>query len=390
MTDHKIQEEETEPKDSMEWFRLAKKQRADGNPEEAVKSAFKALKSSPKLKAAWSFLEDIYDQIGDRRQAEKAGKKALELDAEFTKLSRHFRVGFIDAAYPELSRTDTIKALQIDPTCAEAWFFLGTLHVDIPAVKRMSTQPKDYQNALEAFQKAVQIDPEHARAWSYMGWLCLNQGNQKKAVELIRKSLEMNPDSADSWCSLGMAYLSAGDSSAAIDACSKALSINPGHYEAWGQKAAAHLVLKQYSEARQAYLSSLQIEPMQPRVRNMLAVTYESNNQFDEAIEVYKEAVEVETFAANKQFFLHKTGLLYGCLKQHKKAIEYFQRALVINREDSEAWHNLGAAYYENGQFNKSVQAFEKSLKIRPNSKITENALDKVRRHMKLTSGRSS
>jgi tetratricopeptide (TPR) repeat protein len=59
-------------------------------------------------------------------------------------------------------------------------------------------------------------------------------------------------------------------------------------------------------------------------------------------------------------------------LKQnnYKEALPYLENAVKFKEADSQAWYNLGGAYYLNGDLNASLGAMEKSLKMNPRNPL--------------------
>jgi len=65
---------------------------------------------------------------------------------------------------------------------------------------------------------------------------------------------------------------------------------------------------------------------------------------------------------------LHLSGVIYGQLKETKKAITYFQKALKINPSDDELHSNLGNALTDDNQFELAVAHFDYAIKLNTNN----------------------
>ena len=60
----------------------------------------------------------------------------------------------------------------------------------------------------------------------------------------------------------------------------------------------------------------------------------------------------------------NKDGQTYFELKEYKKAIECFDKAIEINPEDEVAWFNSGFAYFKLKDYTNSTNSFKKAISI--------------------------
>jgi tetratricopeptide (TPR) repeat protein len=73
-------------------------------------------------------------------------------------------------------------------------------------------------------------------------------------------------------------------------------------------------------------------------------------------------------------------GLAYGDLKEHKKAIDCYKKALEDENFDtpSYAWHNMGIAYGYLGEHEKAIHCYERAILYYPEDATVYNNLGKV------------
>ena len=57
-------------------------------------------------------------------------------------------------------------------------------------------------------------------------------------------------------------------------------------------------------------------------------------------------------------------GINYLNLTIYKKAIKCFKQVIDINRQNFEAWHNIGIAYHKLNDHEKFLECFEKPTKL--------------------------
>lgn len=85
---------------------------------------------------------------------------------------------------------------------------------------------------------------------------------------------------------------------------------------------------------------------------------------YDAAIEYYKKAISI-----NPNYFetYHNLGLIYRIKGQSQIAINYYKKAISIQPEDGETYNNLGIAYKEIGDLNNAISYYKKAIVINPN-----------------------
>jgi tetratricopeptide (TPR) repeat protein len=111
------------------------------------------------------------------------------------------------------------KALQMDPTLAEAWFNLGL-------ISQIKKQP---EQALEYYHKTLYYKPEHQRAYNNISVIYYNQGNYSNAIKILREGLVYLPEDIELHYKLAYMLNLSGKMDEAILVLSKALKIDPGN-----------------------------------------------------------------------------------------------------------------------------------------------------------------
>ncbi|MCC6729184.1 MAG: tetratricopeptide repeat protein [Chthonomonadales bacterium] len=75
------------------------------------------------------------------------------------------------------------QAANADPSCYEAWAYLGAAH----------TQLHDYENARQEFGRALQLRPESAKAWYNLGVAHHRAGDEDAARTCYESAIERDP-----------------------------------------------------------------------------------------------------------------------------------------------------------------------------------------------------
>lgn len=113
-------------------------------------------------------------------------------------------------------------------------------------------------------------------------------------------------------------------------------------------------------KAIEHFKTALIYDPQSYTIKTRLASELLRSGQVSESLSL---AQEVSKEQPKNEQALMLLAALYSTLKLYPKAIESYQKALVVNPENQEASLYLGALYAETQQFEQAVRLFEKLLK---------------------------
>ncbi|HLD16071.1 MAG TPA: glycosyltransferase [Candidatus Nanoarchaeia archaeon] len=152
------------------------------------------------------------------------------IEESIEKKGKIFRTNIPIHHYQELKGADFFKKKQLDylelyekdiesyPNKVRAYRHMGNIYY---------TYKKDYDKAIENFNKALNINPNDPRAYLGLGWCYMAKKDSKMAVNAFKKALEINKYSDVLWVSLGKAYALDNKPKAAITCIENAIQINP-------------------------------------------------------------------------------------------------------------------------------------------------------------------
>ena len=120
------------------------------------------------------------------------------------------------------------RAVELDPTISSAWSGLGLVHFDaskedIPAV----SQPNSSQLALDAALKAAEIDPRNAEAYWLLGFIYIRTGQPERGMAACETSMDLNPNLDCGWVCAGLVHMARGNPEKAVPYIEYALRLNP-------------------------------------------------------------------------------------------------------------------------------------------------------------------
>jgi serine/threonine-protein kinase len=163
----------------------------------------------------------IYGMIHPREVMEKArtsARRALELDP--TLAEAHMSLAFVEALYEwswEKAEEHYLRALELSPGYVDAHFFYGC---DFLA------QQGRLDEAYAHTRKAVELDPLSIITACNLVTIYIMRREYDQAIEECRRLLEMDPNYYKIYTSLGRAYTQKGMYDAAIETFQKARSLS--------------------------------------------------------------------------------------------------------------------------------------------------------------------
>jgi len=217
----------------------------------------------------------------------------------------------------EQSRSNALKALELDPFVAEAHAVLATVKVK---------HDRDPAGAEKAFKRAIAVNPNCAMAHSRYTLFLAAVGRLNESLQKVRRAQELDPVSPDANAGLANVLYLARNYDEAIRYCERALALEPNFLDAlvllglcYEQKGMLANAIDQFKKAKDANAEST--EPLE-----LLAHTCAISGQKDEA-----RALLTELQSSQKPNSLHPyhVALIYAALNQKDQAFEWLAKPYV-------------------------------------------------------------
>lgn len=171
------------------------------------------------------------------------------------------------------ARAATEKALELDPTLAEAHLAQGLYRL---------YGEGDWKGSEEHFRRTIELNPSMADAWYHWAWWLEIGGDDDAAIAAGEKSVELSPLSSYYISWLADQYRDAGDYDKAIELAESVLDLDPDYPVALYALGNAYLELERFDEAIAAHKKIAQ----SPRWVPALAQTYAWAGQPQKALEI--------------------------------------------------------------------------------------------------------
>ena len=185
-------------------------------------------------------------------------------------------------------------------------------------------------NAFAAFQRAIELDPTLAEAHYQLGVLYGKQSQWKPAVDTLQIAINLTPDFADAHVRLGEAYLiGMASAKAATEPLERALQLQPDLSRARRLLGKAYLRQNRIDDA---------IHHLKQLVRNsesryLLGLAYFQREDFTQAIPHFEAVIKRESRHAKAHFNLGNCYLRTGKIAEGRTALRTFEK---LTREEEQ------------------------------------------------------
>ena len=239
--------------------------------------------------------------------------------------------------------------------------------------------------------KAYQMG-EYPKALSYL----------KKALEIGRKTLgEEHPIVGTIYSNIGMVYNSMGDFGKALEYYDKSLAINPRNVKIWNAMGKALYQADEPVEAIKCFDTALKMEPKNMSALNGEWLVFIRMGMDEEAIRLYGEMVAIDPKIGDEMAEVSLPvrgkedcrtqglkGFVLALIGRHHEAMVYFNNALEMDENCTDAWVSKGYSLAILGQFQEAINCFDKALSIDPTDsealKLKEITARKLEHHRKI------
>jgi tetratricopeptide (TPR) repeat protein len=247
-----------ESSDAPALARAARAAQALGRPRDAnaLFRAASGVAPDPAIDTAWGLL---FLEKYDVAEAMKSFRLALEKDARWAP-AHAGAARVLSEEDPPAAAAAAQRALEIDPTLADAHLLLAELELD-------NTRP---DMAKERIDKVLAINPRHLEARALVAAMAYVRGDRPAFDAEVRRVLDINP-------AYGEVYRVAGDFAArnyrfeeAVALSRQAIALDPAHWRALAELGMHLMRTGDEAEARQALDRAFRQDPYDKVTFNLL------------------------------------------------------------------------------------------------------------------------
>jgi tetratricopeptide (TPR) repeat protein len=371
----------------------------------AIEQYQKISEKAPRDLDNWIMLGRLQKLASDSPAAEKAYKKALEIDPD-----NEDALTGLAMVYGDLG--DNANASQLLKRVAEKSPSLRTLTALAAAYDEM----KDYKDAAEAYHRALELNRENSDLKTAYAEELLKAGDLDEALKVFREIAAEDPTHLGAALKLSEIYRQKRDFVQAHEYADKATELDPTNLEVQFNQVAVLEAEGKLPEAIHTLKDALGEMPKKPssaadRVNRAfllerLGILYRMNEQTEPAVAAFREIIDLdpdsggraaaqilETYIAGKDYTAadSEAGALSKRYPQdrilkmvsadleadlgHFKEAESALKSLLNGKEDREIWVALSQVYEKSKNWSAMGQAIDQAEKLATTPEEKEDAI---------------
>lgn len=241
-----------------------------------------------------------------------------------------------------------------EPGSGAAHYFLG---VALNTIGDLSQAQSELQNA-------VRVQPDYSEAYRALASTALRQGNMSGLELAATKLIALQPNSPDGY--LFRAIVEINRKQFVLDEADirKAMDLAPQSSTAYIQMGNSRFEQRQFADARNFYQQALDRDPdSADALRGAMKVTL-AQNQPDQAVSVAN--IQISKVPNNSVFYELLGEVLFNDKKDVGGAEAAFQKAVTLDKNNTDAFLKLGELQLANGSTDKAIATYQNALRDNP------------------------
>ncbi len=317
----------------------------------------------PNVPSSKENLATAYLNTGKYALAVKNYSEAYKADA--TKFSEYANYGFAlfeEKQYAQavdilkLALADNLDNLKVRADLAVSYHYIGK-----------------YELSKQQFEQIFKIKPDLTSLRIYYANLLSDMQLYDDAVKEYTTYLKAYPNDADAYKLLALVYKNQGNDELAVQNLLASLAKNNKDLEVKKELAYQYHKKNDYNNALKYYNEILKESPDNYDIKANKALALHALKKYDEAIAIYEELLAskkndrlsknlVSAYISKGDYLLTKS--------KYKESIEPFERAVMLDANQSYAYYGLAKAYELTGNNDLAIVNYEKALEIEPDKEL--------------------
>lgn len=255
------------------------------------------------------------------------------------------------------------QAINLDPKFALAYARLSETYGSIAFYPYLS--PKEaFPEAKAAAQKALEIDPTLAEAHTFLAYsLVIYDWNWAEAERSFKRAIELDPNNSAAHFRYGQIYLAPrGRLDEAIVEIKRGLDLEPLDINMGSMLAWAYLVVGQDDKALEQARKTYDLEPSHPLGRWMLSQVYNSKAMYEDAISLNEQWLQTDP---TNQLALREAGITYAKVGRRDKAEEMISKFREVAKTQYVPSCRIASIYAALGDKDKAFGELDKAFEAR-------------------------
>ena len=257
------------------------------------------------------------------------------------------------------------SAIREDPTYALPYVGVADCYNALGAVQFSALTPPEARRRAEAAAlKALELDPTLAEAHSALGYVRHFSWDWAAAEQEFQRAIELNPNYANAHNYYASYLMSRGRTDEVFAASNRARELDPLSLAISAQRGFLLFLARRYDESIEQLRGIIATDPNHYQAHWFLAHTYAASGQLDEAIAASEKATAL---GARSPGALGILGLAYGLAGKKDEATKIVNELLELNERRYVTPAALVFAYTGLGDKDQAFAWMEKSYQERSN-----------------------
>ncbi|MBN2720717.1 MAG: tetratricopeptide repeat protein [Proteobacteria bacterium] len=325
----------------------------DGRFEEAIESLETAARSDSRSPAPLVEIMRIQMEAGNLEDAEKTGRRALEIDRDLGKV--HIALGqiYLDSDRVDKALEHLLEGTRLEPDNTGALF---------PLAEAME-KSGDGEGAISVLEKLTADREFEALARFHLARILVGSGRTGEAADHLFRAAELNPSFIGAIGELGAQMEKQGQAESAILLYEAYLTRDPQNNAVRGFLARACFIKGEYPRARDQSEIIIETDPENTTGLLILGLSETRLGDYESALETFKRLREVsgEGFET-----LMQIGSAQRELEMYSEAAATFEEAVRIYPDRFEPHLNLAIIHDAMENMTKAEESARKALSLAP------------------------
>jgi tetratricopeptide (TPR) repeat protein len=234
-----------------------------------------------------------------------------------------------------------------------------------------------YDQAEASFRRALQDDPSSAEAQYGLGSVYLNQNRNDEARASFERALSLTPaypkTAPNSWNNLGLLATREGRIADAIESFQQALRVSPEYWLALENLGNAYRQQRRWDDARTMLERAVAARPESAEANYSLAMVYAQTDDTSHADEYLQIALRLRPEYPEA---LNNLGILYLRTRRRDDAVAEFEQCIRVAPAFDQAYLNLARVYGIEGDLEKARAVLRQLLDRHPGHPQAQKALE--------------
>ncbi|MCK4545970.1 MAG: tetratricopeptide repeat protein [Candidatus Eisenbacteria sp.] len=305
----------------------------------------------------------IYIRQENYEKAAEILQKAVDMEPENWEAHYQLAIAYMELdryrdAHPEFSMAKDLAAGKIEVVEQKQYAYWYDHFM--PGVTKL--KGKNFEDARRLFLEAIEIDPERTGAYSNLAFAYHKLGKFEKSLETYQKVIEIEPEHVNALLSIADLLNELKRYEEANRILEKTLKIDPSQTDCLLAMAENCKEMDDMEGALSAYLRAAEVMPDDGSILFGIAVIYYKNKDFGEASTFFGKAAGTDKPGGGLYMdAMFNRAQMQVRLEDYEAAKETILNMIEIKDNVAEYWDLLGRIYFQLGDQEKGMEAFERA-----------------------------